>query len=79
MEDQADKKVEKPSNEEKNKGWQNSGLMNYSDKEKQTVFKMFGIELTAPAGLKNPGTIYISFIVVNIIMFVILKSLISNN
>ena len=58
------------------KGWQNRGIMNYSDNEKQTVFRLFGIEMTAPASLKNPGTIYISFIVINILLFTLLKNLV---
>ena len=44
------------------------------DTPQQSVFKIFGIELVAPEGMKNPGTIYILFVVVNIIIFVFIKS-----
>ena len=58
----------------KGKGWQNSGLMSYSDKEKQTVFKFLGLEMTAPASLKNPRLIYASFLIINIALLFVLKS-----
>ncbi len=55
------------------------GPFKYKDGEKQSVLKIFGIELTAPSGLKNPGVVYISFIVVNFILFsfLILKSFVT--
>tara|TARA_Y100001968_G_scaffold316681_1_gene344832 strand:+ start:6645 stop:6863 length:219 start_codon:yes stop_codon:yes gene_type:complete len=65
------------ANQEKNKPWYAKGILNYKDKGSQTVFRFLGIELTAPEGLKNPGTVYISFIVVNIIVFFILKSFVT--
>ncbi len=55
--------------------WFNKGVFNYSDKEKQTVFRLLGYEMTAPAGLKNAGAIYLSFIIINIFLFVFLKRL----
>ncbi len=64
-------------NDKEEKGWQNSGLMNFSDKEKQTIFKIFGIEMTAPKGLKNPGTIFASLIFVNILFFILLRNFIA--
>ncbi len=70
--------IETSDNQEASKGWQNKGLMNFSDQEKQSVFQLFGFELTAPKAIKNPGAVYISFIVGNIILFVLLKSLIAN-
>ena len=45
--------------------------------DKQTLFSFFGIELTAPKGLKNPRIIYISFIAVNLFILILLKSFIS--
>ena len=53
------------------------GIFSYKDKGKQGVITLFGYELTAPAGLKNPGIVYLSFIFVNLLIFLILKSFIS--
>ena len=53
------------------------GIFSYKDKGTQGVINLFGYELTAPAGLKNPGIVYLSFILVNLIIFLILKSFIS--
>ena len=53
------------------------GIFSYKDKGSQGVISLFGYELTAPAGLKNPGIVYLSFIFVNLIIFLILKSFIS--
>ena len=53
------------------------GIFNYKDKGTQGVIRLFGYELTAPAGLKNPGIVYLSFIFINLIIFIILKSFIS--
>ena len=53
------------------------GLFSYKDKGTQGVISLFGYELTAPAGLKNPGIVYLSFILVNLFIFLILKSFIS--
>jgi len=53
------------------------GIFNYKDKWTQKVITIFGYELTAPAGLKNPGIVYLSFIFVNLLIFLILKSFIS--
>ena len=53
------------------------GIFSYKDKGKQGVLTLFGYELTAPAGLKNPGIVYLSFIFVNLLIFLILKSFIS--
>ena len=53
------------------------GIFSYQDKGTQGVITLFGYELTAPAGLKNPGDVYISFIFVNLLIFLILKSFIS--
>ena len=53
------------------------GIFSYKDKGSQSVITLFGYELTAPAGLKNPGIVYLSFIFVNLLIFLILKSFIS--
>ena len=53
------------------------GIFSYKDKGTKGVITLFGYELTAPAGLKNPGVVYLSFIFVNLIIFFILKSFIS--
>ena len=53
------------------------GIFSYKDKGTQGVITLFGYELTAPAGLKNPGVVYLSFIFVNLLIFLMLKSFIS--
>jgi hypothetical protein len=63
------------SNEEK--PFYAQGIFNYKDKGTQGVITLFGYELTAPAGLKNPGIVYLSFIFINLLIFLILKSFIS--
>ena len=68
-------KKEVDSNEEK--PFFAKGIFSYKDKGTQGVITLFGYELTAPAGLKNPGIVYLSFIFVNLLIFLILKSFIS--
>ena len=53
------------------------GIFSYKDKGTQGVITLFGYELTAPAGLKNPGIVYLSFIFVNLLIFLVLKSFIT--
>ena len=53
------------------------GIFSYKDKGTQGVITLFGYELTAPSGLKNPGIVYLSFIFVNLLIFLVLKSFIS--
>ena len=53
------------------------GIFSYKNKGTQEVITLFGYELTAPAGLKNPGIVYLSFIFVNLLIFLLLKSFIS--
>ena len=53
------------------------GIFSYKDKGSQGVISFLGYELTAPSGLKNPGIVYLSFIFVNLLIFLILKSFIS--
>ena len=69
------KNNEDDSNEEK--PFFAQGIFSYKDKGTQGVITLFGYELTAPAGLKNPGIVYLSFIFVNLLIFLILKSFIS--
>ena len=66
---------EDDSNEEK--PFFAKGIFSYKDKGTQGVITLFGYELTAPAGLKNPGIVYLSFIFVNLLIFLTLKSFIS--
>tara|TARA_Y100001968_G_scaffold280030_1_gene276294 strand:+ start:62 stop:328 length:267 start_codon:yes stop_codon:yes gene_type:complete len=68
-------KNEVDSNEEK--PFFAKGIFSYKDKGTQGVLTLFGYELTAPAGLKNPGIVYLSFIFVNLLIFLTLKSFIS--
>ena len=77
-------KMTKENNLEKENGLESSknqnntkGILSDINKGDQTVFSLFGIKLTAPAGLKNPGIIYISFIAINFILFLVLKSFIN--
>ena len=53
------------------------GILSYSSKGTQSVVSLFGFELTAPSGLKNPGIVYIAFIVINLFIFLVLRSFIS--
>ena len=57
------------------------GILNYNDdqneNDKQVLFRFFGIELTAPKGLKNPRIVYISFILINFFLLILLKNFIS--
>ena len=68
-----DNKESKDTNESSNKG-----ILSYDDNDEQTLFSLFGIQMTAPKGLKNPRLIYISFVLVNFILLIIIKNLISN-
>ncbi len=54
------------------------GILQYDSKEKQTIFKFFGVEMTAPKNLKNPRLVYLSFILINIFLLILLKNFISN-
>ena len=56
---------------------ESKGLVSYSSKGTQSVISLFGFELTAPSGLKNPGIVYLAFIVVNLFIFLALRSFIS--
>ena len=56
---------------------ESKGILSYSSKGSQSVISLFGLELTAPSGLKNPGIVYIAFIVINLFIFLVLRSFIS--
>ena len=53
------------------------GILSYSSKGTQSVISFFGFELTAPSGLKNPGIVYLAFIVINLFIFLVLRSFVS--
>ena len=63
------------ANQEKKE--ESKGILSYSSKGTQSVISLFGFELTAPSGLKNPGIVYIAFIVINLFIFLVLRSFIS--
>jgi len=56
---------------------ESQGILSYSSKGTQSVISLFGFELTAPSGLKNPGIVYLAFIVINLFIFLTLRSFIS--
>ena len=56
---------------------ESKGLLSYSSKGTQSVISFFGFELTAPSGLKNPGIVYLAFIVINLFIFLVLRSFLS--
>ena len=47
------------------------GLLKYQKTGTKRVINFFGIELTAPSSLKNPGIVYLSFIVINLVVFLL--------
>ena len=53
-------------------------ILVYDEDSKQTLFRLFGIELTAPKELKSPRLIYLSFILINVILLLILKNITFN-
>ena len=56
---------------------ESKGILSYSSKGTQSVISLFGFELTAPSGLKNPGIVYLAFIVINLFIFLVLRSFVS--
>ncbi len=62
---------------DKNKNHEKDKL-SYDNDQKQTVFKIFGIAMMAPIGLKNPRLIYISFIAINFFLLILIRNLITN-
>ena len=53
---------------------ESKGILSYSSKGTQSVISIFGFELTAPSGLKNPGIVYLAFIIINLFIFLVLRS-----
>ena len=56
---------------------ESKGILSYSSKGTQTVITLFGFELTAPSGLKNPGIVYLAFIIINLFIFLALRNLVT--
>ena len=56
---------------------ESKGILSYSSKGTQSVISFFGFELTAPSGLKNPGIVYLAFIVINLFIFLVLRNFVS--
>ena len=56
---------------------ESKGILSYSGKDTQSVISLFGFELTAPSGLKNPGIVYLAFIIINLFIFLVLRSFVS--
>ena len=56
---------------------ESKGILSYSSKGTQSVISFLGFELTAPSGLKNPGIVYLAFIIINLFIFLVLRSFIS--
>ncbi len=61
-----------------NKTDNNQNSLDDENKDKQTLFRLFNIEITAPQELKNPRIIYIAFIFINFIILILLKKLTTN-
>jgi hypothetical protein len=71
----ANENSELEANQEKKE--ESKEILSYSSKGTQSVISLFGFELTAPSGLKNPGIVYIAFIVINLFIFLVLRSFVS--
>ena len=56
---------------------ESKGILSYSSKGTQSVISFLGFELTAPSGLKNPGIVYLAFIIINLFIFLVLRSFVS--
>ena len=69
--------VKKEMESRKESKVESKGILSYSSKETQSVISLFGFELTAPSGLKNPGIVYLAFIIVNLFIFLALRNFIS--
>ena len=77
---QIDESVSTENNElesKKESEQDSKGILSYSSKGTQSVISFFGFELTAPSGLKNPGIVYLAFIIINLFIFLVLRSFIS--
>ena len=75
MEDLNETESTQPISEQSKEKSDDFSLIGFdADSPEKSVFKLFGYELIAPAGMKNPILIYGSFIVVNMIVFLFIKS-----
>ena len=70
-----DLNIEDENKYKSNKNSSKKTILAYDNDNKQTLFRFFGIELTAPKGLKNPRLVYLSFILINVFLLLILKNL----
>ena len=75
--DESASTVNKESEAGKESKVESKGILSYSSKGTQSVISLFGFELTAPSGLKNPGIVYLAFIIVNLFIFLALRNFIS--
>jgi len=75
--DESASTVNKGMDSSKESKVESKGILSYSSKGTQSVISLFGFELTAPSGLKNPGLVYLAFIVVNLFIFLALRNFIS--
>ena len=77
--DSSDEPIKESLNDSnRNKSFQMKGILNYEGKEQKSVFKILGIEMTAPSELKNPRIIYMGFIIVNFVLFFLLINFVAN-
>ena len=70
--------LEEGNNNKKDANSLEKSILVYDDDSKQTLFRLFGVELTAPKGLKNPRLVYLSFILLNVILLLLLKNITLN-
>ena len=75
--DESASTVNKQSASRKGSKVESKGILSYSSKGTQSVISLFGYELTAPSGLKNPGLVYLAFIVVNLFIFLALRNFVA--
>ena len=68
---ESDSTNNKEFNSTEEKSFLSKGIFNYKNSGTQGVISLFGYELTAPSGLKSPGIVYLSFIVVNLVVFLL--------
>jgi len=74
--DESASTVNKELDSNKESNVKSKGILRYSSKGTQSVISLFGFELTAPSGLKNPGIVYLAFIIVNLFIFLALRNLV---
>ena len=77
VKDESSSTVNEEMDSSKESEVESKGILSYSSKGTQSVISLFGFELTAPSGLKNPGIVYLAFIIVNLFIFLALRNFIS--